>query len=125
MPRSRSKPGAERLRAERAGRRAESLAALYLRIRLFSIVTTRFKTPVGEIDIVARRGNLLVFAEVKHRKSAGAAALEAVDTARIGRAAQWFMMKNPQFSAHDCRFDVIVLAPGRWPYHLENAFSLS
>lgn len=125
MPRSPSKPNAERLRAERAGRRAEVLAALYLRCKFFSILKTRMKTPVGEIDIVARRCRLLVFAEVKHRKAAGAAALEAVNTARIARAAEWFMMKNPQFSGFDCRFDVIVLSQGRWPHHLQNAFSLS
>lgn len=125
MPRSRSKPDAERLRAEQTGRRAEWLAALYLRFKLFRIIATRLKTPVGEIDIVARRGRLLVFAEVKHRKSPGAAALEAVNTARIAHAAEWFMMSNPQFSAFDCRFDVVVLTPGRWPHHLENAFSLS
>lgn len=125
MPRSRSKPVAERLRAERAGRRAEALAALYLRLKLFSILSRRLKTPVGEIDIVARRGTLLVFAEVKHRKAAGAAALEAVNTARIVRAAQWFLASRPEFSGLDCRFDVIVLAKGRWPYHLANAFSAS
>ncbi|WP_196260353.1 YraN family protein [Pelagibacterium limicola] len=125
MPRLRSNPGAEKRRAERAGRRAETLAALYLRMKLFRILAKRFKTPVGEIDIVARRGRLLVFAEVKHRKTPGAAALEAVHQSRIARAAQWFMMSNPQFSGFDCRIDVIVLAPGHWPYHLENAFSVS
>lgn len=125
MPRSPSKPAAERLRAERAGRRAETLAALYLRLKRFSIISRRLKTPVGEIDIVARRGSLLVFAEVKHRSSAGAAALEAVNTARIARAAQWFLATRPEFSGLDCRFDVIVLAKGSWPHHLENAFSAS
>lgn len=125
MPRSRSKPAPERLRAERAGRRAETLAALYLRLKRFSILSRRLKTPVGEIDIVARRGTLLVFAEVKHRKSSDAAAFEAVDTARIAKAAQWFLATRPEFSGLDCRFDVIVLAKGRWPHHLENAFFLS
>jgi putative endonuclease len=125
MPRSRSNPSAHKRKAERDGRRAETLAALYMRVKLFVIIATRLKTPVGEIDIVARRGRLLVFTEVKHRKSAGAAALEAVNTHRIARAAQWFMMTRPEYAGFDCRFDVIVLAPGRWPHHLQNAFSVS
>lgn len=122
MPRSPSKIGAKRQEAEKAGRRAEALAALYLRAKLFSIIATRVKTPVGEIDIVAQRGRLIVFVEVKQRSSADALALEAVNQTRITRAAEWFMMKRPQFSGFDCRFDVIVLAKGRWPHHLQNAF---
>lgn len=125
MPRSPLKTGADRQKAEKAGRRAEALAALYLRCKFFSIIASRVKTPVGEIDIVARRGSLIVFVEVKHRKADILSALEAVNQNRIGRAAEWFMMKRPQFSGFDCRFDVIVLAKGRWPHHLQNAFLLS
>lgn len=115
---------ADRKKAERAGRWAETLAALYLRLKGFRIVATRFKTPVGEIDIIARRGRLLVFAEVKHRARKGelGTALEGVNASRIVRAAKWFLSTHPLYGGYDCRFDVIFLAPRQMPYHLVNAF---
>lgn len=127
MPRSRSKPGSDpRRRAERAGRSAEALAAWFLRLKGYRIVATRYKTPLGEIDIVARRGKLIAIVEVKHRAGNAAAraqALEAVNTARIIRATEWFISASPRYEGYDFRFDVISLAPGRWPHHLVNAFS--
>lgn len=118
---------ADRRGAEKSGRRAETLAGLLLRLKGYRILSRRFKTPVGEIDIVARRGRLLAFVEVKHRRSSTLAgdALEAVDTARISRAAGWYLARHPHCSGLDCRFDVIFLAPGRWPHHLCNAFMAS
>lgn len=115
----------DRARAEQSGRRAETLAALYLRLKGFAILARRFKTPVGEIDIVARRGSTIVFVEVKQRRDAGgeAMALEAIRTDRLTRAAQWFLAKNPSLAGNDLRFDVIFLARGQWPRHLINAFS--
>jgi putative endonuclease len=126
MRRLPKKPGPDRRRAERAGRRAETLAALFLRLKLYRIVAMRYKTPVGEIDIVARRGRMLVLVEVKQRAGspmAHAQALEAVNTARIIAAAGWFQSAHPNYQGFDFRFDVISVAPGRWPYHLVNAFS--
>lgn len=127
MRRSPKKPiPNSRRHAERAGRWAETLAAWYLRAKFYRIVATRYKTPVGEIDIVARRGRLIVLVEVKHRAGNAAAraqALEAVNTARIVRAAQWFQSAHPRYGGYDFRFDVISVAPSRWPHHLVNAFS--
>lgn len=127
MPRSPSKPVPDpRRRAERAGRSAETLAAWLLRLKGFRIIAMRYKTPVGEIDIVARRGRLIAIVEVKHRAggaSARAAALEAVNTARIVRASEWFIASHPRYRGFDFRFDVISVEPGRWPHHLINAFS--
>lgn len=116
----------ERLRAERAGRRAETLAALWCRAGLYGIVATRFRTPVGEIDLIARRGNMLVFVEVKARRApAGeAAALEAVNRQRIIRAAGWFLGRHPELAGLDMRFDVIFLAPRALPRHVRNAFDV-
>lgn len=113
-----------RQQAEQRGRRAEHLAALYLRAKGFGIVQTRFKTPVGEIDLIARRAKLIVFAEVKWRGKAEDA-LEAVHwqaQRRIARAAGYFNAMNPEFSSYYQRFDVIALAPWRWPIHLKQAF---
>lgn len=116
-----------RRRAERAGRRAETLGIWYLRLKGYRIVRTRYRTPVGEIDIVARRGTLIAIVEVKQRGRADplgrADALGAVDTRRIVRAAEWFRAHHPRYQGFDFRFDVIAIAPGRWPHHLVNAFS--
>lgn len=127
MPRSPAKPGPDpRRRAERAGRSAETLAAWVLRLKGYAIVAMRYKTPIGEIDIVARRGRLIAIVEVKHRAGNAAAhaqALEAVNTARIIGATEWFISAHPRYQGYDFRFDVISVAPGRWPHHLVNAFS--
>jgi|TARA_A100001391_G_scaffold40274_1_gene22572 putative endonuclease len=127
MPPSRSRPAPDpRRRAERAGRSAETLAGWLLRLKLYRIVATRYKTPVGEIDIVAQKGRRIVFIEVKQRsgsRSARDQALASVNTARIVRCAEWFQSAHPAYQGYDFRFDVITLAPGRWPHHLVNAFT--
>ena len=125
---SSTKPGADRRKsAERAGRRAETVAAWYLRLKGYRILHFRFKTKVGEIDLIARKGRTIVIVEVKHRTRtdalALATALEAVNIARIVRATEWFMARHPAYHGYDFRFDVIALAPRRWPHHLVNAFS--
>ncbi len=126
MPRSPSKtPSDKRLKAHRGGHRAETVAALLLQAKLYGIRDRRFKTPVGEIDLVAQKRNLIVFVEVKLRTSSGdeATALEAVNQSRISRAADYWLARHPAEAGKDFRFDVIFLAPGRWPRHLKNAFS--
>lgn len=126
MPRSRSRIGTEnRIAAERGGQRGEALAALFLQLKLYHIRDRRFKSPVGEIDLVAEKGNTIVFVEVKTRFRPGdeAAALAAVNQARIARAAQYWLARHPREAGRDFRFDVIFLAQGRWPRHLINAFS--
>ncbi|MEP0521632.1 MAG: YraN family protein [Hyphomicrobiales bacterium] len=113
-----------RQQAELRGRRAERLAALYLRTKGFGIVKTRYKTPVGEIDLIARRGKLIVFIEVKWRSKIDDA-LDAVHwqtQSRIAKAAGHFTAIHPEFSSYYQRFDVIALAPWRWPVHLKQAF---
>jgi putative endonuclease len=123
MPRSPAN-SAKRQRAERHGRRAEALAALFLRLKLYSIREKRYKTPVGEIDLIASRFGVTVFVEVKARaaQSSEAAALEAVGTARIARAAQYYLATHPKLADTPLRFDVIFVAPGAWPRHVSNAF---
>ena len=124
MRRSPARPGPDRRAAERHGQRGEALAALFLQAKLYRLLARRFRTPVGEIDIVAERGGVLVFVEVKARghKTSEAAALGAVNQARIARAARYWLARHPADAGRDCRFDVIFLAPGRWPRHLINAF---
>ncbi|RUT30184.1 YraN family protein [Arsenicitalea aurantiaca] len=132
MPPSPSRPPAERtpaarrLRAEGFGRRGETLAALYLGAKFYRIIHRRYRTPVGEIDLIVRRGRVTVFVEVKSRMRSDdeAEALEAVDTARIGRAAQYFLARHPQLAETPLRFDVIFLAPFALPRHVTNAFDV-
>ncbi len=128
MPRSRSRtPTERRLTAEKHGHRGEILAALYLQLKFYRLREKRFKTPVGEIDLVAEKNGAIIFIEVKTRtrNADEAMALAAVNRARIIRAAQYWLSRHPAESGKDMRFDVIFLAEGRWPRHLINAFSAS
>ncbi len=110
--------------AWRFGRFAETLAAWYLRFRGYRVIQRGFRAAVGEIDIVARRGGLVVFIEVKARKDRAAAAdsITPGQTARIVRAAQAFLQAHPRFSNFDQRFDVILVSPWRLPVHLVDAW---
>ena len=128
MPPSPSKPKSDRrLSAERQGRRGEALAALWLSAQLYRIVARRFKTPVGEIDLIAERFGTTVFVEVKTRDRAEgeAEALGKVNRRRLMRAAEYYLSRNPRLAATPLRFDVIFLAPRSWPRHLKNAFQAS
>jgi putative endonuclease len=125
MSRSSAKPASNaRLAAERQGRRAEALAALWLQLKLYRIIERRLKTPVGELDLIAERFGTTVFVEVKSRRAETGAtdAYGKVNTNRLVRAAEWYLSKHPKLAATSLRFDVIFLAPGALPRHLKNAF---
>jgi putative endonuclease len=113
-----------RRRAWRWGRLAESAAALLLRLKGFRILARGYKVPVGEIDIVARRGRLVLFVEVKARPSADAAneALNPRQRRRIERAAGWFLAQHPDIGACDLRYDLMLVTPWRWPVHIGDAW---
>ena len=119
--------GSLRSKAEVFGRRGEGLAAWYLRLKGYRIVAARVKTPVGEIDLVARRFGTTAIIEVKARQSRSeeAVALAAVNTSRISRAAQYYVARHPALAETPLRFDVIFLAPGTWPRHVKGAFDAS
>ena len=109
--------------AEASGRRGERLAGWWLRLKGWSILDRRVRTPAGEVDIVARRSNLIAFVEVKHR--ATAAELDfAIDERRLSRvaAAAEYLMPKYAGPGDDIRVDVILLAPGTRPRHIENAW---
>ncbi|MCB9942528.1 MAG: YraN family protein [Geminicoccaceae bacterium] len=113
----------ERHRSERAGRRAETVAVWFLRLKGYRILARRYATGQGEIDIIARRGRLVAFVEVKRRRHLDRA-LEALDRRqcrRIMRAAQVFMQRFPSVERLDLRFDLIAV--GEWRIvHVEDAF---
>ena len=109
------------------GHRAETFAALWLRCKGYRILARRYKTPVGEIDLVARRGKFIAFVEVKARPTLDAA-LESIrhtQRARIIRGAEAFLSRHPHYVNHFLRFDAILIAPGRLPRHLIAAFDAS
>lgn len=124
MPRSPSKPSNERKFHERAGRRGELWAELFLRAQFYRVLARRVRTPVGEIDLIVQRGSMTVFVEVKARSFSHqeADALMAVNRQRIVRAAQVWLKRRPELANGDLRFDVIFLAPFAWPRHIVNAF---
>ena len=117
-------PRPERLAAFRTGLSAESRAALLLLAKGFRIAARRWKSPLGEIDIVARRGRLLLFVEVKARESVDHAAFSLSDRQkrRIVAAAQTWLARHPHDVGRDIRFDVILVAPRRMPRHIQAAF---
>jgi len=88
------------------------------------ILARRYKTPVGEIDLVALKGRRLAFVEVKQRRSLDDAgwALPTRARRRIVRAAQYWLSSHPDFAGHDIAFDVVLAAPWAWPRYIANAF---
>ncbi len=114
----------ERRRAQRRGRWAETLAAWRLRLTGYRIVARNYRTPMGEIDLIARRGRQLVFIEVKARPDEATAAEAIVRRQRqqIERAASAFLAAHPDFALFDLRFDVMLIAAGIVPRHLRDAW---
>jgi putative endonuclease len=114
----------KRVAAFRLGLSAESRAAMFLIAKGYRILARRFKTPLGEIDIVAGRRNTVVFVEVKAREREADAA-EAVTPRgrqRIVAAAELWLARHPQHAGNEIRFDLMLVAPGRMPHHIANAF---
>jgi putative endonuclease len=118
---------AKRQLAFRAGLSAESRAAAFLIAKGFRILARRWKSPVGEIDIVARRRRLLVFVEVKARDNLEDAAWSVTprQRARIAAAAEAWLARYPDARIEDMRFDAVLVAPGRIPRHIAAAFEVS
>jgi putative endonuclease len=112
-----------RERAEKGGRRAEAIAAWWLRLKGWAILARRVRTPVGEVDLVARRGRIVAFVEVKARASAGEAAL-ALDDYRLRRvaAAAEALAHRYARAGDDLRIDAIFVVPRRLPRHLTNVW---
>ena len=111
--------------AETRGRSSESVAALFLRLKLYRILGRRVRTHAGEIDLVARSPlGVLCFIEVKARAKERAA-LEAVGArqqARIVRAASLYVAARPKLARKGLRFDIVTVAPRTWPRHIRDAW---
>jgi len=123
-------PKGEKIKAYKKGHFAERLAALMLILKGFSIKEQRYKTPVGEIDIIAKKNDLTIFCEVKARKDYDSAAysLSEKQKERISRAAEYYMAhlkrdyNNNKIENKTYRCDTILVLPWRWPVHIKNAW---
>ena len=110
--------------ARRRGAWAEWVAAWRLRLTGYRIVARNLRHRLGEIDLVARRGRLLVFVEVKARGdfATAADAIRPAQQARIRNAAAAFLARRPDLAELDLRFDAVLVAPRRWPAHVRDAW---
>ena len=112
-----------RRQANRLGHAAELCAVWRLRLAGYSILARRYKTKLGEIDIVARRGSVLAFVEVKARANHEKAAfsLYSRQFGRVAAAASLFVARHPHYAAHSLRFDAMLVV-GLWPRHLPDVW---
>jgi len=117
----------ERVAAFQTGISAESRAAAFLFAKGYRILAKRFRTPYGEIDLVARKRNLIAFVEVKARASLDDAAWAVTprQQQRIINAAQAWLMAHPEHAEFEMRFDAMLIAPRSLPRHLLAAFDAS
>ncbi len=117
-----------RQKAHRLGHAAEWRAVWRLRLAGYSILARRYKTRLGEIDIVARRGGVLAFVEVKARAdvTTAADALGARQFGRVARAASLFLARHPRYAVCSVRFDAVLVSGSLWrqlwPRHLPDVW---
>ena len=112
----------KRQRAERRGRWAEQYAALWLRLKGYSILARRVKLPVGEVDLIASRGDHLAFVEVKQRSTPESAQKAVTETSwrRIAKAAEAWSARNKRSQMQDWRYDLIAITPWALPKHYKD-----
>jgi putative endonuclease len=109
--------------AEKRGRGAETLACWWLRLHGWRIIARRARVPGGEVDIVARRGRIVAFVEVKARATDDAAAM-SLDAWRLRRVITAAERLAPRYlkPGDDVRIDAILVVPGRLPRHMTNVW---
>jgi len=115
---------AKRKAAFRLGLSAEGKAAMLLAAKGYRTIARRWKSPVGEIDLVVKRGQLIAFVEVKARKALDEAAESVLvrQRRRIVAAAEAWLAAHPEHAGYDMRFDAVLVSPGRMPQHVVSAF---
>lgn len=115
---------AGRRRAHRRGHFAEWFAALALMAKGYRIVARRFKTKAGEVDLIARKGNLVALVEVKARADARTAvdAVTATAAKRIAAAGDIWLSRQRDATKLSIRHDIVAVVPRRWPRHFPGAF---
>ena len=115
---------AARYGAYRRGHHGEWFAAIALILKGYRIVARRHRTKLGEIDLIARRGDLVAIVEVKARPTL-AAAMDAIgreSAHRIEAAADLWLVRQRDYARLSMRFDMVAVIPWRWPVHVEDVF---
>ena len=114
----------DRRQSEKSGRMAEVMALWFLRLKGWRLLAQRYKSPVGEVDLVMRRKDVTAFIEVKARKSLDGAVSSVTprQARRISAAARHFLAQDSHAALQACRFDIVAVSPYQWPRHIENAF---
>jgi len=114
----------ERHQRKKRGRAAEMRAAWALRLKGYRVVARRVRTPAGEIDLIARRGDVVAFVEVKARPTytQAASSVSPGQRRRIVRAAAHYIAANPHLTAMTQRFDSMLVVPRKWPHHVISAW---
>ncbi|MFN3212720.1 MAG: YraN family protein [Henriciella sp.] len=109
----------DRRGAERRGRRAETFAAVWLRLKGYQILASRFKCKVGEIDLIAKRGSVLALIEVKQRPTTDVAASSVPQRnwLRIAAAAEVWASRQTKIAQLDWRYDLVAITPRSFPKH--------
>ena len=114
----------KRRQAFRKGHRGELLAAAALMLKGYRIIARRYRTKLGEIDLIVRRGDLIAIVEVKARATL-IDAMNSVTTQaerRIEAATDMWLSRQPDHGRLSIRFDLVAIVPWRWPIHVENAW---
>ncbi|MGQ8629958.1 YraN family protein [Agrobacterium sp. DKPNP3] len=117
-------PSSRRRKAERRGHVAEYWAAFYLLLKGYRILAIRYRTRLGEIDLIARKKDIIAVIEVKARPS-GMGAVDAVGVQsqqRIRAAADLWLARRKDAERLSLRFDIIAIMPRRLPQHFIDAF---
>lgn len=111
-------------RAYRRGLLAEWLACALLLVKGYRLLAWRYKTPVGEIDLIMRTRHAVIFVEVKarHNKADALAAITPQNQQRVARAAQYYIQQHPKYAAADQRLDAVAVPWYGWPHHMHHAF---
>lgn len=114
----------DRQAAYRHGHFAEAAAAGLLMAKGFRLLARRYRTPLGELDLIVKRGRLVAFVEVKARatRREGLESVGRMSERRIVGAADLWLAKHPDAAGLDLRYDMVVVTPGRLPLHLPDAF---
>jgi putative endonuclease len=119
--------GRQRLERRRrhyhSGIKAETIVAALCIATGHRILGRRFKTPAGEIDLIALRNNRVAFIEVKRRQTTESAesAITLTMRRRVRRAADLWLARNPQYQQHDIGFDLVFVLPWRFPIIMRDA----
>lgn len=107
-----------KIKAYKFGLIAEFIARLYLRIKLYKIISQRYRSPFGEIDIIAKKNKQIIFIEVKARGDISLMDfISKRQQNRINRAAEFFFLQNPKYQNYNIRFDSIIMSKYFWPNH--------